>query len=224
MRKHLYLDIKDAIKSIVDGRGNPVFKHFDLWNQQVEFIEQETPFETPAIFIEFGDIHWRTLGLKKQDAETQVSIHIVTEWFANTADYVQTRTAANALEFLRLPDVVVHKMQNHASSIIGNTYMRIISRTNHNHERYVDSVEVFKCNIIDTSAIANYIEVTETQPVISASLPNNIEAELPPVNNEDTVPDNDSSSSPPDVREPESPIDRNSPIADEGEENPRTQE
>ncbi|MBR3571668.1 MAG: hypothetical protein IKN99_00215, partial [Bacteroidales bacterium] len=69
MKKQLYLAIKNRLKNIPGADGQPLFKHFDLWNQQVEFIEQETPFQTPAIFVEFQPLQWRTLGNRVQDAD-----------------------------------------------------------------------------------------------------------------------------------------------------------
>ena len=36
----------------------PEVKHVDLWNHNVEFIEQETPWERPAVFVEFGEVVW----------------------------------------------------------------------------------------------------------------------------------------------------------------------
>jgi len=70
MKKQLYLDIKNRLKTITDSTGNQLFQHFDLWNRQVEFIEQETPFTCPAVFVEFMPHTWRTLGNRVQDAES----------------------------------------------------------------------------------------------------------------------------------------------------------
>lgn len=167
MRKQLYLDIKNALKSILDTEGQQVFQHFDLWNQQVEFLEQETPFNCPAIFIEFVPIQWNQLGQNKQDAELQVKIHIVTEWWAQTHD--SSPVADEMLNYLDLPDVVVRKLNNFATSL-GNKFMRIRSEINHNHERRLDSIEVFKCQVIDTSATATYTSV-EVTPVIAVNPP-----------------------------------------------------
>lgn len=54
-------------------------KYVDLWNQNVEFIEQENAWPTPAVFIEFSPIEW---GANHQGelyfTESSVVLHIVT--------------------------------------------------------------------------------------------------------------------------------------------------
>lgn len=62
MRRMLYLGLTEALKELKDDGGQPLIRHIDLWNEQVEFIEQEEPFDTPAVFIEFRPVQWRTLG------------------------------------------------------------------------------------------------------------------------------------------------------------------
>lgn len=51
MRKFLYLSLMERLKQLTDETGEPVIKTFDLWNEQVSFLEQEEAFETPAVFI-----------------------------------------------------------------------------------------------------------------------------------------------------------------------------
>ena len=67
MRRQLYLDIKNRLQSIIGEDEQPLIKHFDLWNRQVEFIEEETPFECPAVFVEFDRLDWRTIGNRHQE-------------------------------------------------------------------------------------------------------------------------------------------------------------
>ena len=110
MKKQLYLAIKNRLKNIPGADGQPLFKHFDLWNQQVEFIEQETPFLTPAVFVEFLPMKWRTLGNRVQDADLITRLHIVTEWHALTADYTPDDEEDRALEYLDIVDSVVAAM------------------------------------------------------------------------------------------------------------------
>ena len=150
MRKQLYLDVKDRLKSIKDASESPLFKHFDLWNRQVEFIEQETPFQCPAIFIEFAPMSWQTLGNRVQECELTIRLHIVTEWFADTADY--SPTEQQALDFLDIIDRVTYALQGFATPYM-NAWMRRLSITNHDHEHHVDNIEEYVCSFRDLSAI-----------------------------------------------------------------------
>jgi hypothetical protein len=138
------------LKGIEDADGQPLLLHFDLWNRQVEFIEHETPFSCPAIFVEFSPMQWRTLGNRVQEATLTTRLHIVTEWHAGTADY--SPTEAQALRFLDITDRVVAAMQNFHAEYT-NSWMRTLSITNHDHERYVDNVEEYVCNLRDLSAV-----------------------------------------------------------------------
>lgn len=162
MRKQLYLDIKEALKSI-ENNSEQVFKHFDLWNKQVQFIEQETPFQTPAVFIEFDTINWNQMGMRQQNADVTVRLHVVTKWYGKTAD--NSPIELNALKYLDLPDLINHKLMNYSPSS-GNTFMRFQSIINHDHEKYLDSIEVYKCNVQDTSARNQYSQVSVT-PVVN---------------------------------------------------------
>ena len=47
MRKELYRMLCRELKAI------DLIKHIDLWNHNVEFIEQEENWERPAVFVEF---------------------------------------------------------------------------------------------------------------------------------------------------------------------------
>lgn len=171
MIKTLYLAIEQKLMAIYEdqpagrnqARPTPFFKHFDLWNQQVEFLEQETPFNTPAVFVEFDPINWKTTGGKLQEAEITIKLHIVTPWYANTPANTPSEQRTQALEYLTIPSLVVAAMQGLViappnDSVIGfsNTWTREQSIVNHNHEHYVDSVEVYKTHVYDRSAELKY--------------------------------------------------------------------
>ena len=53
-------------------------KHIGLWNRQVEFIQEETHFPMPAVFVEFGKIAWRHQMGGMQDADLTVGLHVLT--------------------------------------------------------------------------------------------------------------------------------------------------
>ena len=71
MRDLLYKEIVARLKAItiVDNEyiintenTSPAIQHFGIWNEQLQNIEAEIPFYTPAIFIEFMPINWTALG------------------------------------------------------------------------------------------------------------------------------------------------------------------
>ena len=167
MIRYLYLALEQKLLAINDEQLNPqpVFKHCDLWNRQVEFLEQETPFQTPAVFVEFADIQWRTDGQHIQDAGLTVRLHIVTPWYANTASNIQNADVrATALSYLDIPTVLFRQLHGQHGTVTDNSdplrpiilgnfnaLTRIASTVNHNHERFVDSVETYQCHLKDLS-------------------------------------------------------------------------
>jgi len=152
MLAQLYLAYEAQLKTIKHPlTGEQFFKHFDLWNQNVEFIEQETPFATPAVFFEFFPISWKTMGQQKQDADLTIRLHIVTEWYGETAEYTPEEIRQQMLDYLNIPGMVVSSLQGFCTPFT-NGLMRTQSVINHNHERYVDSVEEYVCRVQDNSA------------------------------------------------------------------------
>lgn len=161
MRKQLYLDLQTALSEIKNDEEKVIFEHFDLWNQNVDFLEQDTPFARPAIFVEFMPIQWKTIGSKVQESALVIKLHIVTDWFEGTAKYNPGQSAA--LDYLDLPDKVIAAIQN--ITVNGSSSLtRTQSVINHNHHKYVDSIEEYTAYIKDTSA---YVELTPvTKPTI----------------------------------------------------------
>ena len=61
MRKEIY-------KMLCERLGNiPEIKYIDLWNHNVEFIEQEDNWERPAVFVSFaqstGRLRWQVCAM-----------------------------------------------------------------------------------------------------------------------------------------------------------------
>ncbi|WP_165025609.1 hypothetical protein [Dysgonomonas sp. ZJ279] len=58
----LYKEIADKIK----GNLQEV-RHVDLWHDQVSFLAEELPFDTPAIFIGFSTVNIDDMGTLVQE-------------------------------------------------------------------------------------------------------------------------------------------------------------
>ena len=162
MRKELYNKLKDSLSRILtngeefiillnqseddpntgesahpvkemDKDWKPAIRHIDLWNHNVEFIDQETPWERPAVFIEFEPIHWVSIvpGLQYR-SEGRVKLHIVTDW---TDD-------VSGIKMLDLPEAI----QAALYGLEGDSFTDLTlaeSHTNHNHEDIVENIEVY---------------------------------------------------------------------------------
>ena len=105
MITEIYNAITDAIKAI-DG---VLIKHIDLWNLNVEFIEEDEPWDRPAVFVEFGEIAWEPYKgpVKGINGKGEILLHIVTDWKGSAADGSQHKEETLQdygcpLQFMRL--------------------------------------------------------------------------------------------------------------------------
>ena len=137
MRKELYNLLCRELGAIAE------IKHIDLWNRNVEFIEQEEGWERPAVFVEFGPIQWKPIvnGVEYR-AEPQITLHIVTDWAGAASEGSPFKE--EALEVFDLPELIHERL----SCMDGDTFMAfdlVESQTNHNHEEIVENIEVYSC-------------------------------------------------------------------------------
>lgn len=148
MRKLLYLAVIERLKQIKDANGEPAIRFFDLWNEQVTFIEQEGPFELPAVFIEFLPIQWQTSNDGTQTANVQFRLHIVTPFNGKASD--RSIYQKEALELFDLLDSVNRVLYKMSGECYRST-TRVRSDTNHNHEELIESLETFQVCVADIS-------------------------------------------------------------------------
>lgn len=142
MRKEFYLALGSALKEVGDG----AIKYVDLWNHNVEFIEQEDAWERPAVFVEFGRIIWDSLmGGREWRGRCEVRLHVVTDW-KGSSNY----DSENLEESLSVFDLL-KEIQLKVTGMSGETFCNvrfIASDTNHNHEDIVENIEVYTVTCI----------------------------------------------------------------------------
>lgn len=126
-----YFCVDDGIESEPEDR---VIKHIDLWNHNVEFLEQEAPWPRPAVFIEFVPFKWHAIvpGVEYR-AQPQINLHVVTDW-AEQTDIGEFR--------------LLDKIHELLAGLEGESFMEFdidSSATNHNHEDIVENIETYTC-------------------------------------------------------------------------------
>jgi len=150
MISELYKDIIEQLgKVTVDGEeGSPgLIRHIDLWNRNVEFLEDEQPWPRPAVFVEFGTVDWspwNSGGTTGFTGMCTITLHVVTDWIgATSADSEGMEKAVAAMD---LSDRICAKLQG----LCGNTYhnLRLLSSApNHDHEELVESIEQYRVTL-----------------------------------------------------------------------------
>lgn len=89
-----YADLRERLEALPD------FQHIDLWHEQVDYLSEEHPFQTPAIFFEFNTLEIDDAGELMQNANLQVDMHIFWETFSDT--YEGATMQEEALQYLDL--------------------------------------------------------------------------------------------------------------------------
>lgn len=124
MREELFEAIKRAM-------ADTEVKHIDLWNHNVEFLEQEDAWPLPALFVEFGEITWEPLTGIHLRGTGEVRLHLVTNWSDGGYD------AAFAL---------CSKVTTKTCGLSGRSFdhLRLLrTSTNHNHEEILENIDTY---------------------------------------------------------------------------------
>lgn len=89
-----YAELRDRLEDL------PEFEHIDLWHNQVDYLSEEHPFPTPAIFFEFNTLQVDDAGELVQNTDLQIDMHVYWETFSDT--YQGARMQEEALHYLDL--------------------------------------------------------------------------------------------------------------------------
>lgn len=126
MRKELFNAVKAKLASDV-----PEVAHVDMWNQNVEFIEQEDGWERPAVFVEFGPITWDPVKLSGHRGKGTVNVHLVTDWADGEYD---------------LAFDLCEKIREAIEGLYGERFGCLTlcqTATSHNHEELLESIDTY---------------------------------------------------------------------------------
>ena len=139
MRKEIYEMLCERLKTV----GGGAIRHIDLWNHNVEFIEQEEQWERPAVFVEFQPIRWNAIqpGVEYR-AEPTVNLHVVTDWQGSGSADSEFRE--KSLEVFDL----LEEIHEALTCMDGDTFAMfdlVGSSTNHNHEDIIENIESYQC-------------------------------------------------------------------------------
>jgi hypothetical protein len=150
MRKNIYLAICEKLTELKNNNGQNLIQHFDLWNNNVQFIEEEMPFNTPAVFVEFAPIQWKYYPNRTREAVIRLRLHVVTRKTAPTD--TNSQYLNESLNFLDLLDNIQNLLSGHILEGT-NPLTPVASTTNHNHNELFNCIEEFDLHVIDKQAV-----------------------------------------------------------------------
>lgn len=156
MRKTLFLTLTERLEQVVWIDGVPtfepdaakregcrrVFRHFDLWNENIPQLVKQRPFPTPAVFFEFEPLRWSYAGQRVREADVVLRLHVITATVATSE--AGNRYRNKALERFDIIDALTQ-------ALLGFSYddglrqagtMRAYeSETDHDHGEVCEDIE-----------------------------------------------------------------------------------
>jgi len=148
MITELYQALMAALKSVADPEGNQLIKHVDLWNQQVDFLEDEQPWPKPAVFIEFGETPWSTVvngAHEYLNGDCIVTLHVVTDYVGPTSDKMENfESNVRSMDLYEAISAELRKWRD------GRNYhnLRPVSTApNHNHSEVIECLERYSVKV-----------------------------------------------------------------------------
>lgn len=135
------LSLFNNTKRVIETKV-PEVQHVDLYNENVEYVDEECPWERPAVFIEFGDIEWRPFtGTKlSQRGEGELRLHIVTDWAEGgfEAAYLLTNKVLEAL------------VESGADTEVYTVFCPHTTMTCRSHGELMENIEVMRVKYLRT--------------------------------------------------------------------------
>lgn len=164
--KDLYLELAELLSEI------PELRWIDMWHNQVNFLEDEHQFPTPAAFFSFRTLTTEDLGERMQNLRLQVDVFFFYETFADT--YKDAVNQGSALEFLDIFNSIYIKL--HATSGENYSELRRIGfnpvDTGGAGNLYQMS---FECGLIDLSAKIAYEEADTDELTVNDTEPDEVD-------------------------------------------------
>lgn len=161
MRKIIYQTISNALLAILDENQQPVISHVDLFNNQLLYAEEEQPFNTPAVFIEFRDIVWNVLPRGRREALVTVNLHVVTD-----SRLGHWSDAVEVFDLLDQINAAIHGLKyTDGNGNAMDALTCVASSTDSSFDELQDNIETYTTHVTDTSAFRRHT-LTATPPDI----------------------------------------------------------
>lgn len=131
-REKLLRDVTDIIRQEV-----PIVAHVGLYNQDIDYMQEDAPWERPAVFLEFGAISWEQF--KPTDFGTYargtgvLRLHVVTDWYED-AYHASFQLEQDIWDALRK----IKPCEEYQVRYPDETH------TNHDHGEILENIDVFR--------------------------------------------------------------------------------
>lgn len=120
----IYNEIKTKLETDLTG-----LKHFDLWNNQIDNLDDETAFNFPALFLEWSELTFTDLSSGIQEIEGIITIYIVQKKLKLKGTKLD--------EMLDFVDSVANVLNGFNTDAITNPLKRIAERQDIEHDMLI---------------------------------------------------------------------------------------
>lgn len=142
--KNLYTEIAEKII-----HHSPDVKWVDLWHNQVNFMSEEHPFHTPAVFLDFRILSVTGMGGQQQQLEVQIGMYVFYETFLDTFEGAYNQEDALAyMELLTQLQACFHGSSGDYYSEMTRTGLQPIDTGSAGNLYLI----TFSCALVDTAA------------------------------------------------------------------------
>lgn len=150
-----------------------------MWHEQVSFLDEEHPFSSPAVFIEFNTLGIEDEGLLVQRLHTQIDFRLFYETFSDT--YEGAAMQEEALSFLDLLTLLGMMLHGKSGKNFGTLRRTHVGREESGGAGNLYRIS-FECEIMDytTMELASHADMKDREMKISnGDLPEKTEDEEP---------------------------------------------
>lgn len=139
MRRMLYERICAKLQ-----KDLPEVKHYDLWNENMDNLDQGGIFDTPAVFLEFDPISFTSQARGIPRCPITLTLHVITRYTPQRP--TRSGYAPEALQHLELLERI--EMALIGLSGEGFSALQLVSaELGHNHTALQNHLERFTCSI-----------------------------------------------------------------------------
>ena len=156
----LYLELSNKINDNLHE-----IRWIDLWHNQVNFLETEHPFPTPAVFLAFRSKNIDDIGNNVQTLTIQIDVYLYFETFSDT--YLGSHNQQSALDFLNhLTDIysLLHGTSGENYSEMRRTDIHPVDTGNAGNLYR----QVFECVLQDYAATKDYVDGSASDLIIES--------------------------------------------------------
>lgn len=165
-------DWTEAYKEICTFLKNEVteVKHYDLWYEQTNYLEEEYPFPEQCIFLDFDMPDTDTVGVNVQACNTIITVYHVFKTLSDSYD--QSTNQSTALSFMPVQQKIHKCLQSRSGVNFSPLDRKSNKRIPHPEGYLMIRAMEYHCILMDYSAMKDWVDETITTVTVNRTVQN----------------------------------------------------